>query len=64
MQLEKFFTSDISLNNIEWRLHNLKPLTTIKTKEKKKTEKMFCASLESAYENDSTEKSCVLHPFE
>lgn len=36
----------------------------IKTKKKKKTEKMFCASLESAYENDSTEKSCVLHPFE
>lgn len=41
-----------------------KTINNDKNKEKKKTEKMFCASLESAYENDSTEKSCVLHPFE
>lgn len=41
-----------------------KSINKDKNKEKRrKQKKMFCTSLESAQENDSTEKSCVLHTF-
>lgn len=39
-----------------------KTINNDKTKKKEEnSKKIFCASLESAHENDSTEKSCVLH---
>lgn len=65
MQLEKLFTSDISLNTTQfklWGLYNLKPLTMIKQRKRKKSEKKYSVLLWNLHRKNDCTESLVCYP--